>query len=224
MKLTCRISHAFKYLLFFSSSAARRTCWEDLSPYDIASVSERRKSNYAYCCGCQTPLISKSALSPGLISVAALISGSLVTHGHARAAKSPITSRISLCQIDTRPPLLQLSACWTEKSPEQPSHLLGRFWKGRLYRRHKLSLNSFLVKTKPSRDEIGVVNQLDVFVSKCLSSLFFEKKTDKKSCLSSGHFFLFCVSNWLSFLTLKTLVDSKTITLRSCSWHRKSSK
>ena len=63
-------STAFLYILFFSSELDSRMALGARWQCDGASVSMTRTSNNASTCGCQTPLITRSSLSPGSLEVA----------------------------------------------------------------------------------------------------------------------------------------------------------
>ena len=67
MKVPLLSSTAFLYILFFSNELDSRMALGARWQCDGASVSMTRTLNNASTCGCQTPLIPRSSLSPGSV-------------------------------------------------------------------------------------------------------------------------------------------------------------
>ena len=101
VKVPLLSSTAFLYILFFSCELDSRMPLGARWQCDGASVSLTRTSKNASTCGCQTPLIPRSSLSPGSleVAVASFTIGSFITWGYTWLTWSPMQSRISFLTV-----------------------------------------------------------------------------------------------------------------------------
>ena len=118
MKVPLLSSTAFLYILFFSCELDSRMACSMAVRWSMT-----RTSNNASTCGCQTPLIPRSSLSPGSLEVAV---ASFILYNLGPHLTGKITNAVALWRSITSPPFLQCRACWRVKLAPQPLHLAGR--------------------------------------------------------------------------------------------------